>query len=446
MRHCLLVLFAIMIASTGSALAVPAKKKPTPSDVPLAKQSNTKKWKEHFDAGSDARKSGRFKEAEDEYKLALKAAQELGSEDRRVPETLKALGWLYYFEGRYKDSEPFFLKSLDLDRKILGEKSIEVVSTLDILGRLNRHLTRYSKAEQYQLQALDVRAGVAGDDEPNRNTLLHNLARVYAASGRRASDAEDIYLSAIKSEREKLNDSISSLATYQNNLGMLYAEHKKFDAAQEYLSKALLTLRLLPSRERELRSANIASNLGSIYFNQKSYKSAASTFKLALDVYSKYAIANPKTVATTVNNYILALKAIGEDAEAVKVAETYKTQLSSLTVSDPRIQPTNIRESVLKVLVAEYPKDLAFMKDDMAGAKDPKNARTIVSTYLAYIFKCVVENKRPSFIAEDYWARIASLFKAKRVNDALSLAMRPEEGDDSQINIPRVVDSDTRKR
>lgn len=449
MRHCFLVLSAIsvLIAPTSSALAVPPKKKAIVPAVPSTKQSSSRKWKDHFDAASEARRSGRFQEAENEYKLALKVAEELGSEDRRLPETLKALGWLYYFQGRYKESEPFFLKALDLDQKILGDKSIEVVSTLDILGRLNRHLTRYSKAEQYQVRALDVRAGVAGDAEPNRTTLLHNLARVYAASKRRVSDAEDIYIEAIKSEREKLNDTITSLATYQNNLGMLYAEHKKFNEATEYLSKALLTLRLLPNRERDLQSAAIASNLGTIFFNVKSFKSAASTYKIALDLYSKYAIANPKTIATTASNYIDALKATGDDAEAAKVAEKYKTELGSLNVADPRIQPTNIRESVLKILVAEYPKDLGFMKNDiLEGAKNPKNARTIVSTYLAYIFRCVIENKRPSFIAEDYWNRIVPLFKAKRVNDALSLAMRPEEGDDSQINIPRTVDAEPRKR
>ncbi len=424
-------------ASEGSSNSKSGSTKAAKTE-PSVKQSTAKKWKACFDAGSEARRNGNIKEAEAEYRSALKIAESLGPDDRRLPETLKALGWLFYFEGRYKDAEPPLVRALELDRQILGDKSIEVVSTLNVLGRLNRHLSRYAKAERYQLEALDARAGVAGDEEPNRTTLLHNLARVYAESGKRVDDAEEIYVNAIKSEKEKLNDTISSLATYQNNLGMLYAEHKKYDQSEKCLSGALSTLQLLPSREREIQCAGIIANLGSVFFEEKSYKNAASSYRLALEQYAEYPPANPKVLATVVHNYIVSLKELKENEEAAKVAEKYKNELTTLAVKDPRIPPTNIRESMLKELFREYPTDLSFLKGNLVEeAKNPKNGRKIVVTYLSFIYKYAQANKRPSFIAEDYWNRIMQSWKAGKINEALSLATRPEEGDDSQIHIPR---------
>lgn len=425
-------------ASNGSSKSKSTSGKDASKTDPSIKQTTAKKWKACFDAGNEARRDGKSKEAEAEYRSALKIAETLGPDDRRLPETLKALGWLFYFEGRYKDAEPLLVRALELDRQILGDKSIEVVSTLNVLGRLNRHLKRYAKAERYQLEALDARAGVAGEEEPNRTTLLHNLARVYAESGKRVDDAEEIYVTAIKSEKEKLNSTISSLATYQNNLGMLYAEHKKYDESEKCLSGALSTLQLLPSKDREIQCAGITANLASVLFEQKSYKNAASSYRLALEQYTKYPPENPKILATVVHNYIVSLEELNENEEAAKIAQKYKKELALLEVKDPRLPPTNIRESMLKELIREYPTELAFLKGNIVEeAKNPKNARKIVLTYLSFIYRYAQANKRPSFIAEDYWSRIMQSWKAGKINEALSLATRPEEGDDSQIHAPR---------
>lgn len=418
---------------TTCALAVPPK--PKTSTEAAVRQDSLKKWKSHFDAANAARRKGDFKEAESEYRSALKESDSLGPQDRRSAESMKALGWLLYSSGRYAEAEEYFSKALERDQKILGAKTIEVVSTLNALGRVNRHLKRYDKAQKYQLKAIEIRASVPGDEEPDKITLLHNLARVYAASGKRQAEAEKIYVSAIKEEQAKLNDSISSLSTCQVNLGALYVKHKVYEEAAKCFMNALTTLRLLPTKERELQVADVCTNLASLYFVQKKYKPALTMYYMALDTYTKYQVANNQTIVTAVNNCILAMKAMNLDEDAAKLAEKYKVELSATPQDDPRIPPTNMRVSMLNILRDEYPKVLGDI--DVEAAKDAKNWKLLIRTYQMYISDSVQADRCPPFIVEDRWRKIVRLWKAGNSGEALALAFRPDDDDECQIQIPK---------
>ena len=93
-------------------------------------------WEKATDEAFVDYRDGDFQQAESRLKQALEDAERFGEGDPRLYKSLDNLALIYYKEGELEKSEPLLVRSVTLQEKKYGKKSIEIVDSLHNLGLL----------------------------------------------------------------------------------------------------------------------------------------------------------------------------------------------------------------------------------------------------------------------------------------------------------------------
>ena len=72
--------------------------------------------------------------------------------------SLNNLGRLYFAQGRYKESEPLFLRALRIDKRVLGPIHPNVATLLDNLAVIYANTGRKSDADKMEKRATEIRS------------------------------------------------------------------------------------------------------------------------------------------------------------------------------------------------------------------------------------------------------------------------------------------------
>ena len=75
-------------------------------------------------------------------------------------------GFISIKQGKYEDAEPYFLKSLEIYEKVLGENHPDTATSYNNLAGLYKSQVRYEDAEPFYLKALEIREKVLGENHP----------------------------------------------------------------------------------------------------------------------------------------------------------------------------------------------------------------------------------------------------------------------------------------
>jgi tetratricopeptide (TPR) repeat protein len=239
----------------------------------------------------------------------------LGESHPDVANSLNNLALLYYFQGRYTDTEPLYLQALDLYKRLLvGESHPDVALSLNNLAELYRSQGRYTEAEPLYLQALDLIKRLLGESHPNVASSLNNLAELYRAQGR-YTDAESLFLQALDLRKRLLGDSHPLVATSLNNLALLYYSQGRYTEAEPlYLQALELYKRLLGDSHPSV--AQSLNNLATLYHSQGRYTEAERFYLQALELYKRLLGDSHPSVAQSLNNLALLYTNQGRYTEA----------------------------------------------------------------------------------------------------------------------------------
>ena len=94
-------------------------------------------WRKYMEDGAKAHREGRYAEAEESWRAAVKEAERFGAEDQRVFLSFRHLLDLYHAQGRYAEAEPLAKRSLVIVEKITGPDHPLVAQSLNNLAGLN---------------------------------------------------------------------------------------------------------------------------------------------------------------------------------------------------------------------------------------------------------------------------------------------------------------------
>jgi tetratricopeptide (TPR) repeat protein len=103
-------------------------------------------WDSLNDAGERAYERRQYAASENFLNAALQQAQRFGPNDLRVATTLNDLGLLYRAEGKFKEAEPLYRRSLAIREKKLGPTDPAVATSLNNLAGLLAAENRYTEA------------------------------------------------------------------------------------------------------------------------------------------------------------------------------------------------------------------------------------------------------------------------------------------------------------
>jgi tetratricopeptide (TPR) repeat protein len=230
----------------------------------------------------------------------------VGLDHSQVALSMNNLGTLYFAQGRYKEAETLFLKSLQLTKPFLEKDNHQLemawgdwARTLNNLAMLYYEKGRYSEAKLLYKKSLKLHQ-LLGNDHPLIATSLNNLAMLYSAQGRYIK-AEPLYLQALEIRKRQLGDEHLDVATSLNNLANHYSDLSYYDKAESlYLQSLAIYERHVSDKYPNVPAT--LSNLGSIYISQRRYSQAEPVLIKALELDKQLLGEDHPGVATSLSN------------------------------------------------------------------------------------------------------------------------------------------------
>lgn len=234
--------------------------------------------------GDQAESEARFADAEKFFLHALELRQSIDPQHPRVAASLKDLGRLYLFEGRYAEAETILKQALGLRQAELAEDAPAIGQSLNLLAQLYMVQGRYGESEPARLQAKQIFEKAYPGDDPRLVPTLVGLAALYRLEGRYpeattiAQRAQAIQQKA-GSASQPGNDSLDLMA-------QIYLAEGHFADAEPLIRRALA------AREQERGPnhpavANALFLLGAAEFSEGRFADAEPNFKRALAIRGK---------------------------------------------------------------------------------------------------------------------------------------------------------------
>lgn len=144
-------------------------------------------WGKYHDSGWAAFKEKNYDEAEKQFLKALREAEKFSYNDPRLRLTLNNLAEAYSGQARYTDAEPFYLRLLERDERVLGPEHPTVAASLNNLANNYRVLGKYAEAEPLYKRALEIWKKILGSEHP----LVSHIEGGYAKLLRKTDRAEE---------------------------------------------------------------------------------------------------------------------------------------------------------------------------------------------------------------------------------------------------------------
>lgn len=146
--------------------------------------------KQYADAGRHKCKNGLYNEAEQLFTMALNESQTLSSPNAYESQQLKTLGIFYFALGRFSEAEPLLMRSLEIEKALLGPNDLEIGKSYNHLGLFYHINGQFSQAEQAYKTALTIVEKAPYQKKPSvdaklHHLILHLLAMVYCSEGKK---------------------------------------------------------------------------------------------------------------------------------------------------------------------------------------------------------------------------------------------------------------------
>lgn len=140
-------------------------------------------WQRYKAAGNAAAQQGRYEEAERLFRAAIEQAEQFGTLDPRLAESLNELAILYATQHKFAQAEPLFQRSLGVCVAALGPDHPDVAIILRNMGILKASLRGYAEADVLLSRSLSVTNRVLGQEHPLVAVTMRTIAVFQAVQG-----------------------------------------------------------------------------------------------------------------------------------------------------------------------------------------------------------------------------------------------------------------------
>ncbi len=189
-----------------------------------------------------------------------------------------AIAIFYYESGQYNSALEWYLKALEIRKKISGEDHPDTATSYNNIATIYQSLGQNEHALKWHLEALEIRERVLGKEHLHTANSYNNIAQIYADQWE-FDLAMEWHLKALAINEKVLNWDHPRIATSYNNIGGVYYRQAKYDLAIEWYLKALAIVKKVLG-EFHPYTATTYNNIGCVYNDQGDYD-------LALDYYQK---------------------------------------------------------------------------------------------------------------------------------------------------------------
>lgn len=272
---------------------------------------------------------------------------------QQVDDALIDLAQFLQQRGRYREAEPLYVRSNNINQSTHGPHSQAAARSLLRLGTVYHAEFRFDEAEFLTRQAADILRTLAGPESLDYACAMANLAAVFGARGENAR-AEPTLRRALYLIRKNVPENDPILASLEANLGLIYLRQGEFrraepllravlakfeasgDPAQASTLAALAELSIAEHRwveaDTQIRRAyqltvsllgeDHPSLVGILHLKalveaqSGDARYAAADMKRSIDLMEAFAGPESRTLATLLDDYALFLRHLGRKTEA----------------------------------------------------------------------------------------------------------------------------------
>lgn len=206
----------------------------------------------------------------------------------RLVEPLVHRARLMLAQGDYTDAEKVAQRSFEIAKSVYGEVSTKTALTQRLLSDIDYQIGDYDQAEVLIENALVSQEKQFGRKHIEVAKSLAQLALVKFYNGRDKGEVEKIMLEARDIVGERLGKDNPQYAEILKSVAILYISEKRYDIAFNSLTQAEAIWREKTGRKNNINSASIYSLAADIYYQQKNYPKALSSYESSRNIYEKY--------------------------------------------------------------------------------------------------------------------------------------------------------------
>jgi eukaryotic-like serine/threonine-protein kinase len=258
------------------------------------------------------------------------AAVEPGPE---LSTTLGVLANTYFYAGRLEESEALNQRTLELDRKLWGERHPNVADALINLGAIRFNSGRYEEAESYDRQALAMIEAWYGREHPETASAMTVLGRALVYQ-QKLDEANRLLEQALEIQQRfhgELHPLVSSIVNDLANAAVLCGD---LDRAEALYRRTAESARAIYG-ERHQRVALALANLASVDLAREEFAKAEAGFR---DVVSRYSEAlSPEDLQTGIARIKLGRALVGQSRFAEAEIESLAGYRIVSSLSDPTV-------------------------------------------------------------------------------------------------------------
>jgi len=205
----------------------------------------------------------------------------LGAEHPVTLESMKCLGWTFYYQSRYEEAEQLLTKAVEGIRRVVDEEHWTRLSAIAMLGAVYYTQGRLNEGEQLMSEVLETVHHVLGEEHEYSPIFMGTLAAGYRLQGR-YHEAEPLFKKALKISYRVRGERDWETLQLMHHYGELLWNQGRYDEAEQLLCKAL-DGRLDTLSKEHLDTLRTMNSLAWLYYSQGRYKQAEEMFGKTLE-------------------------------------------------------------------------------------------------------------------------------------------------------------------
>ncbi|MBA8667806.1 tetratricopeptide repeat protein [Holosporaceae bacterium 'Namur'] len=187
------------------------------------------------------------------------------------------------------EAKKWFIKALDLNRKIYGEKHPKIAEVLNHLGKISYNQDNFNEAEALYLQAIAILNNSAINntfgENPSIVKYFTNLGDVFTKQNKYL-DAKESYAKALNVLGKSFRQENIKVAELYAKYGELFNAQNDFSQAVKYYQYSISILDKLFGETYQITGLYLFA-LAMIYYKQNKYQKALEPLNKALSILDK---------------------------------------------------------------------------------------------------------------------------------------------------------------
>ena len=217
------------------------------------------------------RSLSKYPEAIDAFSEAYQVCEKrYGTNHLHTSHALKHIGTIYNAQRDYEKSEEYYLKALDIQRKLSAQK--EQIDTIHSLADNCLDKRDFDSAEKYLMEALSDTLNLLGDDNVTISSIYNSVGALYDYTGRYEESINYATKSIELDTRLYGKYNVNTAHSYHNIAGT-YCNIGKLDEAQKAYEEAIEIKTQLFGKDHYETCISLAG-LGNVYKYKKEYDKA----------------------------------------------------------------------------------------------------------------------------------------------------------------------------